>query len=326
MRLRSRPADLVTHVGSVTLKNPVMTASGTCGLGVELDSYMPLRELGAVVVKSLAAFEWAGNPQPRLHPTASGMLNAVGLQGPGVEQWIAHDLPQLREVGATVVCSIWGFGVQDYIDAAHMLAPVKDQIAALEINLSCPNLKAAVVGENKPHAMFAHDADLAAQIVDAARVSGLPLWAKLSPNTDRIGEVAEACVDAGAQALTLVNTALGMIIDTTTGRPALGNGGGGLSGRAVHPIAVRAVSDIYSRMPGVPIVGVGGVTNGLEALEMMLAGASAVQVGTASFAEPRAAYRIAGELCKWAERHKISSWSEVIGLSHRGGFRTTSKQ
>jgi len=310
----------------VTLKNPVMTASGTCGLGVELDAYMPLRELGAVVVKSLAAFEWAGNPQPRLHPTASGMLNAVGLQGPGVEQWIAHDLQQLREVGATVVCSIWGFGVQDYIDAAHMLASVKDQIAALEINLSCPNLKAAVVGENKPHAMFAHDADLAAQIVDAARVSGLPLWAKLSPNTDRIGDVAEACVDAGAQALTLVNTSLGMIIDTTTGRPALGNGGGGLSGRAVHPIAVRAVSDIYSRLPGVPIVGVGGVTNGLEALEMMMAGASAVQVGTASFAEPRAAYRIAGELCKWAERRKISQWSEVIGISHRGGFRSTSKQ
>ena len=325
MRLRSRPADLATTVGSVSLKNPVMTASGTCGLGVELDAYMPLRELGAVVVKSLAAFEWAGNPQPRLHPTASGMLNAVGLQGPGVEQWIAHDLPQLRDVGATVVCSIWGFSVQDYIDAAHMLASVKDQIAALEINLSCPNLKAAVVGENKPHAMFAHDAGLAAQIVDAARVSGLPLWAKLSPNTDRIGEVAEACIDAGAQALTLVNTSLGMIIDTTTGRPALGNGGGGLSGRAVHPIAVRAVSDIYSRLPGVPIVGVGGVTNGLEALEMMMAGASAVQVGTASFAEPRAAHRIAGELCKWAERHKISSWSEVIGLSHRGGFRDSGK-
>ena len=325
MRLRSRSADLATDVGSVTLKNPVMTASGTCGLGVELDAYMPLRELGAVVVKSLAAFEWAGNPQPRLHPTASGMLNAVGLQGPGVEQWIMHDLPQLREVGATVVCSIWGFGVQDYIDAAQMLASVKDQIAALEINLSCPNLKASVVGENKPHAMFAHDADLAAQIVAAARVSGLPLWAKLSPNTDRIGDVAEACVDAGAEALTLVNTSLGMVIDTTTGRPALGNGGGGLSGRAIHPIAVRAVSDIYSRLPGVPIVGVGGVTNGLEALEMMMAGASAVQVGTASFAEPRAAHRIAGELCKWAERRKISSWSEVVGLSHRGGFRDSGK-
>jgi dihydroorotate dehydrogenase (NAD+) catalytic subunit len=224
------------------------------------------------------------------------------------------------------VCSIWGFGVQDYIDAAQMLAPVKDQIAALEINLSCPNLKAAVVGENKLHAMFAHDADLAAQIVAAARVSGLPLWAKLSPNTDRIGDVAEACMDAGAEALTLVNTSLGMVIDTTTGRPALGNGGGGLSGRAIHPIAVRAVSDIYSRIPGVPIIGAGGVTNGLEALEMMLAGACAVQVGTASFAEPRAAHRIAGELCRWAERHKISQWSEVIGISHRGGFRSTSKQ
>jgi dihydroorotate dehydrogenase (NAD+) catalytic subunit len=215
--------------------------------------------------------------------------------------------------------------VQDYVDAAQMLAPVKDKIAALEINLSCPNMKAAVVGENKPHAMFAHDANLAAQIVDAARVSGLPLWAKLSPNTDRIGDVAEACMNAGAQALTLVNTSLGMIIDTKTGRPALGNGGGGLSGRGIHPIAVRAISDIYGRIPGVPIVGVGGVSNGLEALEMMLAGASAVQVGTASFADPRAAYRIAGELCKWAERNKISSWSEVIGLSHRGGFRDSGK-
>ena len=297
-----------------------MTASGTCGLGVELDAYMPLRELGAVVVKSLAAFEWAGNPQPRLHPTASGMLNAVGLQGPGVEQWIANDLPQLIDIGATVVCSIWGFGVEDYVDAARMLAPVKDRIAALEINLSCPNLKAAVVGDNKPHAMFAHDADLAAQIVDAARVSGLPLWAKLSPNTDRIGDVAEACVNAGAEALTLVNTSLGMIIDTSTGRPALGNGGGGLSGRGIHPIAVRAVSDIYSRMPGVAIVGVGGVTNGLEALEMMLAGASAVQVGTASFAEPRAMSRIQREMNAWAKRHDVNEWSEIVGLAHRGGI------
>jgi dihydroorotate dehydrogenase (NAD+) catalytic subunit len=186
-------------------------------------------------------------------------------------------------------------------------------------------MKAAVVGDSKAHAMFAHDADLAAQIIDAARVSGVPLWAKLSPNTDRIGDIAEACVNAGAQALTLVNTSLGMIIDTSTGRPALGNGGGGLSGRGIHPIAVRAVSDVYSRMPGVPIVGVGGVTNGLEALEMMLAGASAVQVGTASFAEPRAAHRVAGELCRWAERRKISNWSDVIGLSHRGGFRDSGK-
>lgn len=324
--MRSRSSHLATHVGSVTLKNPVMTASGTCGLGTELHAYMPLSELGAVVVKSLASFEWAGNARPRLHPTASGMLNAVGLQGPGVEHWIAHDLPQLRAVGATVVCSIWGFGVQDYIDAARMLAPVKDQIAALEINLSCPNLKAAVVGENKSHAMFAHDAKLAAQIVAECTVAELPLWAKLSPNTDRIGEVAESCVDAGAQALTLVNTALGMIIDIKTGRPALGNGGGGLSGRAIHPIAVRAVSDISARMPRVPIVGVGGITNGLEAIEMMMAGACAVQVGTASFAEPRAALRIANELSRWAERHKVAQWSEIIGISHRGGFGAPSKQ
>jgi len=326
VRIRSRSPHLHTRIGSVLLKNPVMTASGTCGLGTELDAYMPLSELGAVVVKSLAAFEWGGNPRPRLHPTAAGMLNAVGLQGPGVEDWITNDLEHLKAAGATVVCSIWGFSVQDYIDAAMMLAPVCDQIAALEINLSCPNLKGTRVGDNQAHTMFAHDASLAAQIVSEVGVAGIPRWAKLSPNTDRIGDVAEACVDAGAEALTLVNTSLGMIIDTQTGRPALGNGGGGLSGRAIHPIAVRAIYDVFARIPDVPIVGVGGVTNGLEALEMMMAGASAVQVGTATFAEPRAAYRIACELQRWADRRKISEWSEVIGLSHRGGFIAPSKQ
>ncbi len=286
---------------------------------------MPLRELGAVVVKSLAAFEWGGNPRPRLHPTAGGMLNAVGLQGPGIEEWIAHDLGQLTDVGATVVCSIWGFGVQDYVDAAEMLAPVRDQIAALEINLSCPNLRASGGDVNKPHTMFAHDASLAAQIVSAVGVAGIPRWAKLSPNTDRIGDVAQACVDAGAEALTLVNTSLGMVIDTQTGRPALGNGGGGLSGRAIHPIAVRAIYDVCARIPDVPIVGVGGVTNGSEAIEMMMAGASAVQVGTATFAEPRAAYRIVCELQRWADRHKIHDWSEIIGVSHRCGFVSPGK-
>ena len=326
MRIRSRSSHLRTSIGSVSLKNPVMTASGTCGLGTELEAYMPLSELGGVVVKSLAAFEWGGNPRPRLHPTAVGMLNAVGLQGPGVEDWIANDLVQLKAVGATVICSIWGFSLQDYVDAASMLSPVSDQIAALEINLSCPNLKGASVGNNKPHTMFAHDASLAAQIVSAVGVAGIPRWAKLSPNTDKIVDVAEACVDAGAEALTLVNTSLGMIIDTDTGLPALGNGGGGLSGRAIHPIAVRAIYDVFARIPKVPIIGVGGVTNGLEALEMMMAGASAVQVGTATFAEPRAAYRIAGELQRWADHHKISEWSDVVGVSHRGGFVAPSKQ
>ncbi len=311
---------IATHVGSVSLKNPVMTASGTSGVGTELNAYMPLSELGAVVAKSLAPFEWAGNPQPRLHPTVGGMLNAVGLQGPGVEKWIVRDLPKIKEVGAKVVCSIWGFSVQDYVDAAQMLAPVADQIAALEINLSCPNLKGAATFDGKPHVMFAHDAQLAAEIIRATSVSGLPLWAKLSPNTDRIGDVAESCIEAGAEALTLVNTSLGMIIDTETGRPALGNGGGGLSGRGMHPIAVRAIYDVFARMPHATMIGAGGVQNAFDALEMMMAGASAVQVGTASFADPRTAYRIACDLAKWAHRHKVTDWSEIIGISHRGGF------
>ena len=302
------------------LKNPILTASGTSGHGAELDAYMPLAQLGGVVVKSLAAFAWQGNPQPRLHPTAQGMLNSVGLQGPGVEEWITHDLPLLEDASATVIASIWGFCVQDYVDAARLLAPVSSQIAAVEINLSCPNLKDASTMDGKPHTMFAHDPDLAGEICSAVAICGIPLWAKLSPNTDRLVHVAKACLEGGAQALTLVNTSLGMVIDTDTGRPALGNGGGGLSGRGIHPIAVRAIYDVRAQIPDAQIVGVGGVTNGVEAAEMMLAGASAVEVGTASFAEPRAAHRIANELGQWAHKRGIADWSEVIGLSHRGGF------
>ena len=309
-----------TRIGTVALKSPIMNASGTAGHGTELHRYVDLSSLGAFVVKSLAPFEWAGNAAPRLSPTAGGMLNAVGLQGPGIEYWIAHDLPKLRDVGANIVVSIWGFGVDDYAQAARLLRPVAEHLSAIEINLSCPNTKSATDGSAR-HAIFAHEPHLVEEIVRASLVDGVPAWAKLSPNTHLVIEGARAAQRAGAQAVTLINTALGMSLNPATGLPSLGNGGGGLSGRSVHPIAVRAIYEVAANVPDLPIVGAGGVTSGWEAIELMLAGASAVQVGTASFAEPRAMSRIQREMNRWANRHGVSDWSKIVGLAHRGGLR-----
>ena len=308
-----------TTIGSVVLPTPVMNASGTAGHGLELHPYMPLSELGAFVVKSLASFPWSGNAAPRLHPTPGGMLNAVGLQGPGLEEWIATDLPQLVSVNARIVVSIWGFGVEDYVAAARVLAPVASQLTAVEINLSCPNTKSASDMSSR-HEIFAHDPDLVEEIVRQTSDVGVPTWAKLSPNTHLLIESAQAAQRGGADAVTLINTALGMVIDLSTGLPALGNGGGGLSGRSIHPIAVRAVHEVATHVPGLAIIGAGGVTTGSEAIELMMAGASAVQIGTATFAEPRAALRIHHEMVWWAHERKVTHWSEVIGCAQRGGL------
>jgi dihydroorotate dehydrogenase (NAD+) catalytic subunit len=277
------------EIGSVRLANPVMTASGTAGYGTELADYFDLAELGAVVVKSLAATAWPGNPAPRLHPTPLGMLNAVGLQGPGVAHWLDHTLPDLVASGATVVASIWGRTIAEYRKAAELLSIAPPAVVAVEINLSCPNLEGR-------DAIFAHDPERSAEVVAATTECGRPRWAKLSPNTDRIVEVAAAVREAGADAVTCINTVLGMAYDPATGAPALGAGGGGLSGPAIHPIAVRAVHDVHAALPGLPIVGVGGVASGWDARELLLAGAIAVQVGTATFADPRAPVRVLREL------------------------------
>jgi len=311
------------RVGSVQLGHPILTASGTAGHGAELNEYMPLRDLGGVVVKSLAAFEWPGNAAPRLHPTPLGMLNSVGLQGQGVAHWIEHDLGQLVAVNATIVASIWGRSVEDYADAARLLAPVATKLRAVEVNLSCPNISAGA----SAHKMFAHDAQLTADVIHASAVCGVPMWAKLSANTDRLVEIAASAQQAGADAVTLVNTMLGMVLDVDTGLSVLGSGGGGgLSGRGIHPIAVRAVFEVAAALPQLAIVGVGGVTSGHEAAELILAGASAVQVGTATFAEPRAALRIQNELEAWAIRHGIADWSQAIGAAHRGGLNYKSRR
>ncbi|MEZ5255975.1 MAG: hypothetical protein R2705_03500 [Ilumatobacteraceae bacterium] len=200
-----------------------MTASGPAGHGAELAAFGDLSVLGAHVVKSLAAFEWAGNPAPRVAPTTAGMINAVGLQGPGVSAWLRDDLPGLEATGAAIVVSIWGRGVEDYRRAAELLAAAPPSVVAVEVNLSCPNLEGR-------RGIFAHDPELSAQVMRATSGCGRPRWAKLSPNTDRIVEVAGAVADAGAESVTLVNTLLGMVIDTDTGRPALGAGGGERAG------------------------------------------------------------------------------------------------
>ena len=193
-----------------------------------------------------------------------------------------------------------------------------EHLRAVEVNLSCPNVQ---VDSSGSHVMFAHDENLTAQVMRATAACGVPRWAKLSPNTDRLVQIAGVAHDAGADAVTLVNTILAMVLDTDTGLPVLGSGGGGgLSGRGIHPIAVRAVYDVAAAYPQLPIIGVGGVASGRDAAELMCAGASAVQVGTATFAEPRAALRIARELVKWAESHNISQWSQVVGVAHRGGI------
>jgi dihydroorotate dehydrogenase (NAD+) catalytic subunit len=300
--------DTRVRVGSIELSTPVMTASGTVGYGTEFQDYLDFASLGAVVTKSLAPYEWAGNPAPRLHPTPQGMMNAVGLQGPGVRYWLDHVLGDLLATGATVVASIWGRSVADYAQAADMLAEAPPGVVAVEVNLSCPNLEGR-------GSIFAHDAVLSAEVIAATMGCGRPRWAKLSANTDRIIQVAEAVVAAGADAVTCINTLLGLAYHPDTLAPTLGAGGGGLSGRAIHPVAVRAVHDVHRALPDVPIVGVGGVASGWDAVELMLAGASAVQVGTASFADPRATQRVQDELVAWALSRGLTSLEEISALA-----------
>ena len=311
-RHRGGGVDLTATIGSVTLPNPVLTASGTAGHGAELAPYLDLGALGAVVVKSLSAEPWAGNPPLRVHETTGGMINSVGLQGPGVAAWLTHDLPPLLATGARVVASIWGRSVAEYEAAARLLADAPEQVVAVEVNLSCPNTEAA-------RDLFAHSETATAAAIEATAVCGRPRWAKLSPNVTDLVPIAIAARDAGAEAVTLVNTVLGMAIDPETGRYRLGSGarGGGLSGPAIHPVAVRAVHDVHAALPDLPIVGVGGVATGADAAELLLAGAVAVQVGTATFADPRAPARVLHELEAWAHRTNRPRLHDIVGDAHR---------
>jgi dihydroorotate dehydrogenase (NAD+) catalytic subunit len=300
--------DTGVTVGSVEFHAPVMTASGTAGYGTELAGLLDLAGLGAVVTKSLAAFEWPGNPPPRLHPTPQGMMNAVGLQGPGVQYWLDHVVGDLVACGATVVASIWGRSVDDYAQAAELLVAAPPNVVAVEVNLSCPNLEGR-------GSIFAHDARLSAEVMAVTAACGRPRWAKLSANTDRIIDVADAVMAAGADAVTCINTLLGLAYDPRTLAPVLGAGGGGLSGRAIHPVAVRAVHDVHQALPEVPIVGVGGVASAWDAIELLLAGASAVQVGTASFADPGVAATIQDGVIAWAAERGLTRLADIAAIA-----------
>ncbi len=299
--------DLTTHVAAVTLGAPVLTAAGTSGFGDELAGYGDLGQLGAVVTKSLASFAWEGNTAPRVTASGEHMLNAVGLAGPGVEVWRSTYLPALRARGARVVSSIWGRTVDEFAAAAAMMHGA--DIVALEVNASCPNLEGR-------SGIFAHSPSATAAIVSAAAAAGVPRWVKLSPNTPELLEVAEAALVAGADALVLVNTVLGMAIDIEHRRPTLGNGGGGLSGPGILPIALRAVYECRAAFPDAAIVGVGGVSSGADAVAMLMAGANAVEVGTATFADPRAPWRVLHGLERWMTRHGVTTVAELTGAAH----------
>ncbi len=295
-----------TTIGSVSLPHPVLTASGTAGHGTELGSYFDLSSIGAVVVKSLSAEPWGGNPPPRLHSTDAGMLNSVGLQNPGVSAWIDEELPGLLATGARVVASIWGMTVAAYEKAANLLGDAPPGVVAVEVNLSCPNL------EGGRH-VFAHSASATAEVVGVTGGCGRPRWAKLSGDVPSITEVAGAALAAGAEALTLVNTVRGLAIDTESRRPRLGAGSGGLSGPALRPVAVRAVYECRQAFPHAGIVGVGGVSKGAHAVELLIAGADAVEVGTATFADPRATIRVGEELAAWCTGHDVDRVSDLVG-------------
>ena len=304
--------DLRTRVGSVELRAPVLTASGTAGCGAELARYLEPEKLGAMVVKSLHADPCPGNPAPRLHPVAAGMINSVGLQGPGVRRWLDEDLPGLLATGCDVVASIWGMTVDEYRRAAELLAPAPPSVVAVEVNVSCPNTEDG-------SRMFSHSAAAVEAVMAATSGCGRPRWAKLSPTGPGMADVAAAAAAGGAEAVVLTNTLPGLVIDIETRRPVLGGPGGGVSGAALHPVAVRAVHDVAAARPDIPIVGVGGVASGADAVELMMAGAAAVEVGTATFADPRAPNRVLSEMVTWCRRAGVTRVDELIGAAHEQG-------
>lgn len=303
--------DLRVDLGPISLANPVVAASGTFGHGDEVATLCDPRGLGAVTVKSVAAFVWKGNPPLRVaEAPGGGMLNSVGLPGPGIDAWIERDLPALEARGARVIASIWGRSVEEFVAAASPLKAVAHRLTAVEINLSCPNVEAR--GDVFAHSEVATRAATLA-VVDALGGS-VPTFAKLSPNVTDVVAIAGAALDAGATGLTLVNSMMGLLIDARRREPRLGAGGGGLTGAPIKPIALRVVWDVARAHPGVPIIGTGGVSHGEDAIEMLLAGATAVGVGTATFADPRAPLRIVGEMAEWCAANDVHRVRDLIGV------------
>lgn len=308
----NQQVDMTTSFEHLELASPVTTASGCAAAGRELDRFFDVSELGAVVTKSIMINARSGRPTPRMAETPSGMLNAIGLQGPGVEHFIANDLAWLRDRGVTTIVSIAGGSIGEYQELAKRLRH-EEGIAAIEVNISCPNVESR--GE-----VFACDPIEAGGVIHAVRRntnSRIPIFAKLSPDVTDIVKIAKSCVDAGADGLSVMNTTLGVVIDTDTMKPVLANVTGGLSGPAIRPMAVRCVWQIHAEMPEVPILGMGGIGSGLDALQFILAGASAVSVGTTTFNDPSAPIRVQRELEAALAQRGFTSLRDAIGFAHR---------
>lgn len=297
--------DLTMDLGFLRLKNPVLAASGTFGYGPEFEPYVGLAQLGGFVVKGLYFNPREGNRPPRLVETPSGLINAIGLQGVGVKAFAEKVLPRLRDLDTAVVVNVCGGDDDEYVDVVEFLDR-QDGIAAYELNISCPNVRQ----EGLCPALFAEPTFALVKRVKS--VSRRPVITKLSPNVTNIVEVARAAEDAGTDAISLVNTFLAMAIDIETRRPRLANIFGGLSGPAIRPLAVRMVYQVASRVK-VPVIGMGGIMTGADALEFLIAGASAVQVGTANFVDPDAAVRIIGEIAGWCEAHGVARVRDLVG-------------
>ena len=301
--------DLTVRLGKLTLKNPVITASGTYGFGEEYAPYCPVEELGGITVKGITPEPRLGNPAPRLAETPAGLLNAVGLENPGLDEFVEKYLPRLRELPTSVIANISGFSVEDYIKMAKALQ--RDSgLAALEVNISCPNVK-----NGGMH--FGTDPDSAERVIYAVKEqTDLPVIAKLSPNVTDITAMAKAVAKGGADVISLINTLLGMSIDIERKRPLLGNIFGGLSGPAIKPVAVRMVWQVAQAVD-LPIIGMGGIVTWQDAVEFMLAGASAVSIGTGNFVNPRAPIDVLKGLEQYCLDKGLATVSELVGLAQR---------
>lgn len=300
---------LDVDVGGLALKNPVMVASGTFGYGREFARLFDLGVLGAVVVKGVSLEPWEGNPTPRIVETPAGMLNAIGLQNPGVDRFVREELPFLRSFDTRVIVNVIGKSVEEYARVVEAIE-ARGGADAYELNISCPNIKEGGIS-------FGTRPDLAARVVSAVRrVTSRPVIPKLSPNVTSIAEMARACEAAGANAVSAVNTYLGLAIDVERERPALANVFGGLSGPAIRPLAVRAVWEVYEAV-SIPIIGMGGIVTARDALEFVLAGAAAVAVGTANFVHPLAAVDLVRGIEEALAARGEARFADLIGRAHR---------
>lgn len=304
-------ANLITTVGAVKFKNPVFLASGTCGVAArELLPYLNLNELGGIVTKSLSIKPRDGNPTPRIAEIGNfGLLNSIGLQNPGVEYFLKNDLQALIEQSATIILNVVGETLEDYISVVDLIKN-KSEISAIELNLSCPNVEGGLDYSQDPAKTFS-------LINEAKRITNIPIWAKLSPNITDVTQIAKACIDAGSDGLSLINTVLGLAINKWTKKPVLPRAVGGYSGPAIKPIALRMIWEVYKKFPNIPIIGIGGIHTTDDVIEFLLCGASCVQVGTANFINPKTSIEIIAGLKDYCEQNKINSISEIVGQAHK---------